>query len=214
MAGWPWQSRPECAGKLIAFEGLDGVGKTTQARLLALALARAGCWVVLTREPSHGPVGRQLRRLLRQPERQPAPEELLELFVADRRHHVATVIAPALSQQRLVITDRYFYSTLAYQGAAGISLAYIRQLHEQFAPPPDLVLLLEVPLDLLTERLARRQGPGAMVFERADYLKKVQKVFQALTDRCLRRIDARGSIAEVQQRIRETVQASLRLNFL
>lgn len=211
MVTWPWRPRPECAGKLIAFEGLDGVGKTTQARLLALALARVGCWVVLTREPSHGPYGRQLRELLQQPQAPLSPAAALELFVADRRHHVATVIRPALANNRLVITDRYYYSTLAYQGAAGLSLELIRQLHRQFAPPPDLVILLELPLAEVRLRLAQRQGSQTAAFENSAYLAQVQQVFQELTDSCLQRVEARGTPAEVHQRVWQLVRSRLGL---
>ena len=106
-------------GRLVALEGLDGCGKTTQAARIAEALRARGRDVVQTREPSEGPIGRKIRELARAGERVPAEREL-QLFTDDRREHVAQVIEPALAAGRWVITDRYFLSTVAYQGARGL----------------------------------------------------------------------------------------------
>src|SRR5688572_15418123 len=105
-------------GRLIALEGLDGCGKTTQAARIAEALHARGRDIVQTREPSEGPMGRKIRELARAGERVPAEREL-QLFTDDRRDHVAQVIEPALAAGRWVITDRYYLSTVAYQGARG-----------------------------------------------------------------------------------------------
>ena len=196
---------PGCSAHLLVLEGLDGVGKTTQARKLALALARCGFEVVLTREPSHGPWGRQLRELLSRKGQALPPEKALELFLADRRDHVDRVIKPALAANRLVITDRYYFSTLAYQGAAGLDPEFIRQQHAGWAPPPDLVLVLEVPLEELARRLTQRIEEPAAVFEKLDFLARVQQIWHSFTDPCLRRIDGRGTPEEVHQRLWELV---------
>jgi len=106
-------------GRLIALEGLDGCGKTTQAARIAEALRARGREVVVTREPSDGPIGTKIRALARGAA-PPDAERELALFTDDRREHVALVIEPALAAGRWVITDRYFLSTVADQGASGL----------------------------------------------------------------------------------------------
>src|SRR4051794_4247303 len=101
-------------GILIAVEGIDGAGKTTQVTRLCAALADVGETVVRSKEPTNGPHGRRLRESA-QTGRMNADEEL-QTFIADRREHVETVIRPALERGETVILDRYFYSTVAYQG--------------------------------------------------------------------------------------------------
>lgn len=108
----------ERKGLLIAFEGIDGTGKTTQIELLAEILRQRGLSVVATREPTDGQYGRKIRELYKN-RKSVTPEEELALFLDDRREHVAQVIAPALASGKVVLTDRYYYSTAAYQGAAG-----------------------------------------------------------------------------------------------
>jgi dTMP kinase len=145
-------------GALVAFEGGEGSGKSTQARLLA---ERIGA--VLTREPGATAVGAAIRRLVLDPgppaaggataELAPRAEALL--MAADRAQHVAEVIEPALSAGRWVVTDRYLYSTLAYQGGGrGLDPDDLRALARfAAAPEADAVVLLTVPLPLRTERL-------------------------------------------------------------
>ena len=106
-------------GILIAIEGIDGTGKSTQLKLLGDYLRRRGCTVVETREPTEGPYGQKIRKLYVD-RGQCTLEEELELFIEDRRQHVREVIAPALAQGHVVLTDRYYFSTAAYQGAAGM----------------------------------------------------------------------------------------------
>ena len=107
------------AGRLLAFEGLDGSGKSTQAERLVRALRETGHEVVATAEPTGGPWGRRIRAAARGEAPVSAQDELA-WFVEDRREHVAQVIGPALAGGRVVVTDRYFLSTVAYQGARGL----------------------------------------------------------------------------------------------
>ena len=102
---------------LIVFEGIDGTGKSTQVRLLAQALEERGLTVVTSREPTDGPFGQKLR--LSMITGRLSPEEELALFHEDRRDHVEHLILPALEAGKVVILDRYFFSTMAYQGARG-----------------------------------------------------------------------------------------------
>ncbi|MBU4231991.1 MAG: dTMP kinase, partial [Proteobacteria bacterium] len=107
-------------GVLLALEGVDGCGKSTQAGLLATALRERGLEVVLTCEPTDGPLGQQIREYFQGPTRYLSAKEELNLFMADRREHVEKVINPALAEGKIVITDRYYYSSVAYQGALGL----------------------------------------------------------------------------------------------
>ncbi|HSH14189.1 MAG TPA: dTMP kinase, partial [Desulfurivibrionaceae bacterium] len=127
-------------GLLIAVEGIDGTGKSSQVRLLAETLKGKGYPVVVTREPTDGPYGRQIRSFFLK-RQQLSPEAELELFMNDRRQHVRELVAPALAAGEIVITDRYYLSTAAYQGAAGRDPEEIMTANEAFAPVPDLVLL-------------------------------------------------------------------------
>ncbi len=197
-------------GRLIAFEGLDGVGKTTQARLLAAHLRRLGLPVVLTREPTAGIYGERLRRLRQEGRQGLSPRQELALFLADRREHVEQVMRPALAAGKIVITDRYYYSSMAYQGALGLDPGEIEALHADFAPHPDLVILLVLPAP---ERIKRLQERGSPVdaFEQQDYLAKVAAIFDRLQAPNLIRVDGRGSEAEVHHRILAQVGRFLNL---
>ncbi len=129
-------------GLLIAIEGIDGAGKSTLARRLATTLEAAGARVVLSKEPTNGPWGTQLRQSAATG-RLSADEEA-ELLIRDRHEHVDTLIAPALARGDIVILDRYFPSMLAYQGAAGLPLDDLLE-RNAFAPRPDVLLLLDLP---------------------------------------------------------------------
>jgi len=151
-------TRPE--GRLIALEGIDGCGKSTQARLLADAL---GPGTVLTREPGATALGRALRGLLLDPAR-PAPVPRAEalLMAADRAQHVEEVIGPALASGRWVVTDRFSGSTLAYQGwGRGLATDPLRRMVNWAAGglEPDLSVLVDVGPDIARHRLGALTPP-------------------------------------------------------
>lgn len=152
-------------GRLIAFEGGEGTGKSTQARLLADALVARGIDCVTTREPGGTPGAEAIRALLLDPALplwEPAAEALL--FAAARSDHVAHLIEPALATGRWVICDRFVDSSLAYQGAAGgLGEAAIRALHQVGSNGllPDLTLLLEVDPQATAARILARDGEVA-----------------------------------------------------
>jgi dTMP kinase len=176
-------------GTLVALEGLDGSGKTTALPGVVAALRAAGRDVVATREPTDGAFGQRIRAMARSGELVAADEEL-RWFFEDRREHVARVIAPALAGGRCVVTDRYYLSTVAYQGARGLDWQRILADSEREFPHPDLALLFEVPAALGLARVRARGGPSEPSFEREDYLSRVAEIFAAIERPYLVRIDA------------------------
>ena len=129
---------------LIAFEGIDGAGKSTQAGLLHDYLLERGYNPLITKEPTDGPYGRRIKELaLRGRDGIDAEEEYL-LFLNDRKEHVEDVVIPAIMDNRAVILDRYYFSTIAYQGARGFDPEMIREQNESFAVKPDLVFILDI----------------------------------------------------------------------
>ena len=161
-------------GKLIVIEGPDGAGKSTLQRGLAAQLLTQGIQAVQSREPTHGPHGTALRQAALS--KRLAPEQELELLLQDRRAHVEEVITPALARGDWVILDRYYFSTIAYQGAAGLDLTMLRAVNEAFAPPPDGLLLLDLPVAESLKRIASR-GVASDEFERPNTLKGVREIF-------------------------------------
>ena len=191
-------------GLLIAFEGIDGTGKSTQIRLLADYLRRQGCEVIETREPTDGPYGRKIRQLYMN-RKNCTPEEELELFIQDRRQHVDEVIGPALDQGKIVLTDRYYFSTAAYQGAAGMDPDLIFAAHD-FAPRPDLVVLLVMEPEKSVQRIEQLRGEQLNDFEQVEQLRKVADLFASFTDDCILRVNGAAPIKQVQQEIQKGVQ--------
>jgi len=191
-------------GLLIAFEGIDGTGKSTQIPLLADYLRAKGYEVVETREPTDGPYGRKIRHLYVN-RQSSSPKEELELFVQDRRQHVEEVIAPALAEGKIVLTDRYYFSTAAYQGAAGMDPNAIFAAND-FAPRPDLVLLLVMEPEESVRRIEQLRGEQLNDFEQVEQLRKVAELFATFSDDCILRVNAAASIDRVQAEIQRGVQ--------
>lgn len=171
-------------GLFVTFEGIDGSGKSTQARRLAGALDAAGHGAVLTREPGGSPGAEEIRRLLVEgaPERW-SPETEILLFTAARRDHLEKTIEPALSAGRTVICDRYADSTRVYQGAVrGALRALVDALHAQMiARDPDLTFLIDVdPDQALARGLARNSGEDRFETFGAGFQHKLRDGFLAL----------------------------------
>ena len=150
------------AGFFLTFEGVEGGGKTTQARLLAEALQERGHTVLVTREPGGTEVGKVVRRLVLEPAGAPlAAEAELLLLLADRAQHVRDVILPGLRDYAVVISDRFLDSTLAYQGyGSGLPLDLLRRLNS-FASQaclPDFTVLLDVPVEVGLRRASQSRG--------------------------------------------------------
>ena len=196
-----------CRGLLIVFEGLDGAGKTTQLGLLYDHIVQQGQDVVRLREPTEGPWGQKLRQLMMHGRGGVTPATELEWFLNDRREHVDQRIRPALNRKQIVLLDRYYFSTMAYQGALGCDPQDIQARNEAFAPPPDLLLLLDLPPETGWRRLKQRGTPSH--FERLDYLEQVAGIFDAMDFPYLRRIPANQEPQVVQLQVRRETQQLL-----
>ena len=158
-------------GAFICIEGLDGCGKTTQAKMLAKKLGKSRN-TLYTAEPSRGKIGTYIRnRCLYGEKRLSTVVEAL-LFAADRIEHVENEVLPALREGRLVISDRYIYSSLAYQGAAGLSLEWIENVNKH-ALKPDLAVFIDVDPKTVMHRLKRKRS----VMENMETQQKVRDVY-------------------------------------
>jgi dTMP kinase len=194
-------------GLLIVFEGIDGSGKTTQARSLLRRLRSRGFKAVFFREPTRGRWGREIKRLAARAGSL-TPEEELELFVKDRRENIEKNLKPALARGTIVVLDRYYFSTIAYQGAKGIDLRRIRRLNEPFAVRPDLVIVLDIGAGAGLARIAGRKTRDEL-FEREDYLVRVGEIFRSLRGRNILHLDGQDDRRAVGRAVWARVEKML-----
>ena len=195
-------------GRFITFEGIDGSGKSTQARLLSAYLKSKGIDVVLTREPGGSPGAEEIRRLLVEgsPDRW-TPETEILLFTAARRDHLEKTIEPALARGATVISDRFADSTRVYQGAARGELAdLVNRLHEMvIGVEPDLTFIIDMdPAEALSRGLARKSGEDRFEDMGESFQAKLRQGFYQLAaengDRC-QLIDGNGDADEIALKI-------------
>jgi dTMP kinase len=188
-------------GILIAVEGIDGAGKTTQVKMLGSALRRAGEDPVLSKEPTDGPWGLKIRESAKNGRM--SLEDELAAFVEDRKEHVANVIEPSLRDGKIVILDRYFYSTIAYQGARGAAPEILSAQMKSFAPVPDAVLLFDLEPVVGLSRISKFRGDTPNSFERLDSLSHVRDVFKwiAETHDEIRVLDAHESVKRIHEQV-------------
>jgi len=150
-------------GRLIALEGIDGCGKSTQAHRLVAALADHGTRAVFVE-------GRDI-----------SPQEEMRLFLEDRRIDVRDNIEPALAAGRHVVMDRYYLSSVVYQGALGLDPVMVRAENEAIAPRPDLTLILDLSVDVALRRIEASRGQ-ANSFEGREYLETVRELYLGFVD--------------------------------
>jgi len=169
-------------GFLVAFEGIDGAGKTTQAKLLYEHLTMKGLTVVLSKEPTDSIYGQKIKKLAQGERDLTKPLDEYRLFINDRKIHVENLIKPALQEKKIVILDRYYFSTIAYQGALGLDIGKIKEENESFSPIPEIVFLLNVPPRVGIIRIQKGREEEPNLFEQEKYLSDVSKVFNALNE--------------------------------
>ena len=184
-------------GSFIVFEGIDGSGKSTQIELVSMKLRDAGVDHLLEREPTNSSIGRFIREYAEAGDRYLSPESEALLFSADRFEH-GKRISYTLEQGTSVICDRYYHSTLAYQGAAGVDFEWLKSL-QKFVLQPDLVILLDVDPSSSILRVSNR---SLTVFEDVSYLKKVREIYLKLARKGeLAKVDTEGPIDEVEKEV-------------
>ncbi|MGA2523293.1 MAG: dTMP kinase [Candidatus Bathyarchaeia archaeon] len=189
-------------GMFICVEGLDGSGKTTQAQILTERLGK-NYRTVLTAEPSRGKTGTYIREsCLYEENRLPTAAEAL-LFAADRIEHVENEIKPALEQGKVVICDRYIYSSYAYQGSDGLNLGWIKRINS-YALKPDYAVFIDVTPERVLERLRRKKS----VMETLQIQRSVREVYlNFVTKGELALINGEGTKDEVADTLFSKVQS-------
>jgi dTMP kinase len=191
----------------ISFEGIDGVGKSTQLEMLQEYLVELGHTVVRTLEPGGTELGQEIRHLLLHRKGDVAPRAEALLYAADRAHHVATKIRPALSRGEIVLTDRYFDSSVAYQGAArDLDVNQVRDISLWAVDNlvPDLTILLDLPAqDAIARRSKTGTEPDRLEREKVEFFERARQMYLELAQepRFLV-VDARKSVPEIQSEIR------------
>jgi dTMP kinase len=159
-------------GFFICIEGLDGCGKTTQTELLVENLQARGFNAIYTAEPSRGKIGSFLKKYCLQGEKRVSSEVEALLFAADRVEHLKEEVVPALNEGRIVVSDRYIYSSLAYQGAAELDLGWIREIN-RWTVSPDLAVFIDVEPETAIQRVKSKKS----VMENLETQRKVRKVY-------------------------------------
>jgi len=200
----------------IVLEGIDGAGKSTQARLLAKWFENRGYDVVLTKEPTDTPFGKLIRKLVLTGGKEGiidgakiSHEAEALLFAADRAEHVDKLIRPSLAAGKVVISDRYFYSSLAYQWARGLDLEWLIDLN-RFAVRPNLVILLDLPVRESMKRLRSRKIKSE--FDKIlELQKKVRENYLRLAEMFpeIKIVNAREDVETVHRQIVALVETLL-----
>ena len=184
----------------MCLEGLDGCGKSTHTKLLARWLRSRGREVVVTDEPTDGQIGKVIKQVLRGELRVPVTIEAL-MFATDRVQHVARLIEPALRAGKVVLNERYIYSSLAYQSARGVPEDWIKSINK-YAPKPDLAVLIDVPVEVAFARIRPSR--------RLDEFERDLRLQQRVRRNYLRIFKREGLKIVDGTRQRDEVQAELR----
>ena len=189
-------------GKFIVIEGLDGSGQSTQVALLKDFLIKQDFEVIATKEPTQdSEAGKKIKKILTE-KIEIEPWELQKLYAQDRKEHLEKVIIPALKRERIVISDRYFFSSFAYGTAHGADLEEIIKLNEDFLYP-NITFILKVRSEICIERIEKRGDPKTL-FEKREQLSKVWQVYEKLSSRFenIKIIDGEKSIEQVFEQIK------------
>ncbi len=190
-------------GLLVVFEGIDGTGKSTQLHLLEKYLLHKGYEVVTTREPTDGMYGKIIREHFTN-RNALSREQELSLFLDDRKDHVDKLLSPALKDGKIILCDRYYLSTVAYQGAAGFDpMDLIKR--NNFAPKPDIAFLFCASPEMSISRITTMRGDTPNDFEQEEVLNKVASVFDSLDLPYIHRLDASAPIPLIHESIAQAV---------
>ena len=162
------------SGIFIALEGPDGSGTSLHSRLLAERLQQTGKDVLLTKEPTDGQYGQEIREILMS-DAQLKPEEIQQLFCLDRSDHVEQVIKPVLDSGKIVVCDRYIPSTLIYGEATGVPRDTLEKWNVPF-PKLDVLIITLPPFEICCERVGRRDGKD--IFEKKEFQRVIYSAYE------------------------------------
>jgi dTMP kinase len=164
-------------GLLIVFEGIDGCGKSTQARLAYEYVINSGYEAIALKEYTNGKWGQKIKELSQKGRKNVTPYEEFELFRKDRIEDVELNIKPALRSKKIIILDRYYFSSMAYQGGRGLDVKMIQEENEKIAPIPDMVFYIRVDINTGLKRIFSNRKNQFDDFEKKTFLKKVVQIF-------------------------------------
>jgi dTMP kinase len=195
------------SGILIAFEGIDGAGKTTQVAKLVTRLTEIGFDVERSYEPTDLNHGELIHEYIKEGRILP-PEQETKLFIEDRKQHVSQIITPYLNEKKIVVLDRYFFANAAYQGIPSIPYQIILEENRKFAPEPDIVFLLDIAVEESLNRITNRKIQTNH-YEKLENLKRVRDKYLEIKKNDeianIKRIDGMKSIKEISDNILEIV---------
>ncbi len=201
-------------GLFIVIEGIDGAGKTTQAKLLVESLKKEKQDAVYLKEPNNGKWGKKIRHIAVHGREGVTPDEELQYFLSDREDDSKKNIIPALKAGKVVVMDRYIHSNMAYQGALGFDVGAIMEKNRKF-PQPDAVFYLDISPEDGLKRISGRKGGANIGFEKIDYLQKVYGLFKeprfASHFASMTSLDARKSVEHLHEEIRKKVFSILEI---
>jgi dTMP kinase len=184
-------------GLFIVFEGIDGSGKSTQAKKLYQWLGEQKRKALLLREPTDSSYGREIRRRLAS-DTMPSGDEMTRLFIQDREVDVRDNILPALDSGRVVVMDRYYFSNGAYQGAMGLSWQDVLRENRSMAfPVPQRVFLIDISVETALKRVEERVGDEREVFEKESFLQSVHNNYHHMKDETFVVVNGEGREEEV-----------------
>ena len=182
----------------IVLEGIDGCGKTTQAKLLERWLKEKGYDVILTAEPTKGKIGGFIRDILAG-NRNTDARTLALLFTADRYEHIRNTIKPALNEGKIVISERYYHSTITYQEAQGVERRWLLEINK-FAIKPDIIIIIDVEPKLGVERTKTQE-----IFEKEEFLERVRENYMKFNEDVFK-VDGEQKIEDVFSEIKKIVE--------
>lgn len=202
------------SGSFIVIEGIDGAGTTTQTRLLCEWLEEQGENVLRTHEPLKEDmhIGQIIKDHLLQDDDDHSPEAIALAFAADRLVHLEDIINPAVKDGKIVVSDRYYHSSMVYQPEHGADLDWVKEINKH-ARKPDLTVIVDVPAkESIRRQQDRDGGESSIIFENLDFQKNVREGYielEEILDENLYIVDGKRSIEKVQEDVREIVRKEI-----
>ncbi len=196
-------------GVLIAIEGIDGAGKTTMVRRLYDQFSRIHYKVSSFKEPTDGKYGQKIKKLAQDGRDNISVEEEMQLFLLDRKEDCEKNIKPALDRNEIVLMDRYYFSSVAYQGARGLDKSIILRENEKIAVKPDIVIILDCAVKIGLTRIRYQRGEVPNHFEKEEHLEEARKIFLKMEAPYIQRIDSSRPEEQVFEHINHIITGIL-----